>query len=118
VLPKCEIRLKARRPKKIKEIEVTTDTITNWELGRNVPLPHYIPKILAHLGYTPIFDLADTQLSKRLRQFMYIKGLKQKECAEVFGIDSETVSRIVEGKNTYSSIMQKIEQKLKNLMYR
>ena len=88
----------------------TTDTITNWELGRNKPMAHHTPLILTYLGYTPLLDFAGTSLSKKLKQFMYVNGLTQKECAEKLGIDSGTIRRVIDEKN----INKKTRNKLLN----
>jgi len=38
-------------------IGVTTDTITNWEIGRNQPMRWHYLKIKTFLGYSPFEQL-------------------------------------------------------------
>jgi transcriptional regulator with XRE-family HTH domain len=87
---------------------VKTDTITNWELNRHEPMIQYIPKILAYLGYTPLFDLAGTTCSKKLKQFMYVNGLTQKECAMKLDIDPTTIRKILEERKVNQKTIFKI----------
>jgi len=103
-LLKCKITLKAPRPSHIREIDecntlgdhlrrarqqqqhyqpfvaqklnVNTLTITNWELNRNQPMGHHIPKIIEYLGYTPLFNLAGNTLSKKNRTTPIHKRIK------------------------------------------
>ena len=90
--------------------DVDTMTITNWELNRNEPMIHHVPKIISYLGYTPLLNLAGTSLSKKLKQFMYVNGLTQKECAMRFGVDPATIRRTLDEK----SVNQKTRKKLLN----
>lgn len=81
--PKCEIQLKAARPRIYLEpdecntqgehlrskrlcrgqsqpqvalvLGVETDTVANWELGRNKLQVHYVPRIIEYLGYTSLW---------------------------------------------------------------
>ena len=121
VSPKCEIALKASRPQHLwdinecntlgehmrrkrihsnesqpcvaQKLNVTTDTITNWELNRNTPQVHFHPQIIKYLSYCPLFELAGTSQSKRLQQYMFTKGRTQKEYAYELGIDPQTLKR-------------------------
>jgi len=80
-LPICNIQLSSKRPNKkpypkelitygdhlrkkrldlnltqsqvAKIINVTAESITNWELNRTEPNLYQIPKIISFLGYTP-----------------------------------------------------------------
>lgn len=72
-------------------IGVITDTITNWELGRTNPEIRYIPGIIQFLGYVPF--TVGKSFSERLRAYRMIRGLSQKECAKVFGVDPTTLMK-------------------------
>lgn len=89
-MPICNIQLKAKKPNKkpypkelvtygdhlrtkrldlnlfqpqvAKIINVTTDSITNWELNRNEPNLNQIPKIILFLGYKP--DIVENPIKK------------------------------------------------------
>lgn len=50
---KKRLDLNLSQPQVAELINVTTDTITNWELNRNTPELTYIPKIISFLGYIP-----------------------------------------------------------------
>jgi DNA-binding XRE family transcriptional regulator len=86
----------------------TTDTITNWELGRNKPMAHHTPLILTYLGYTPLLAFAGTSLSKKLKQFMYVNGLTQKECAKKLEVDPQTIGRAVDGERVFNKTTRRI----------
>ena len=75
-----------------KIMNVTTDTITNWELNRGNPTLTYIPKIISFLGYTPIIE------ENKIKQYRIEKGLTQNELAKILNIDPSTLARIESGK--------------------
>lgn len=85
------LNLNLSQPQVAKIINVTTDTITNWELNRNTPAFIYIPKIISFLGYTP--EINDNPIKKYRSE----KGISQKEQAKILGIDTTTLSRIERG---------------------
>jgi DNA-binding XRE family transcriptional regulator len=74
-------------------INVTTDTITDWELNRNTLGLSYIPKIISFLGYTP--EVSESPI----KAYRITNGLTQKELAKISGIDPTTVSKIERGSN-------------------
>ena len=55
--PICKITFKKRLDLNLKQsdvakiIDVTTDTVINWELNRSKPMLHLIPKVILFLGY-------------------------------------------------------------------
>jgi transcriptional regulator with XRE-family HTH domain len=130
-LPICNIVLKAQKPNKkpypkelvtygdhlrqrrldldlkqsevAKIINVTPDTITNWELNRNEPTLTYIPKIISFLGYSPIFH-QNTIINYRMQN-----GLSQRELARILKIDPVTLARIEKGGG---NITEKVKMKL------
>jgi len=134
-LPICNIQLSSKRPNKkpypkelitygdhlrkkrldlnltqsqvAKIINVTAESITNWELNRTEPNLYQIPKIISFLGYTP--EMNENPIIKyRIR-----KGLSQKEFARIIEIDSTTLSRIERGSER---IREKVKKKLHYLL--
>ena len=93
-------------------LSVSTNTITGWELNRNTPQVKYIPRIINFLGYTPLFNLAGNSLSKRLKQFMYVNGLSQKECAKKLGVDPATIQRVVEERDVHKTTRNKLQNRI------
>lgn len=72
-----------------------TDSLTNWELNHFQPQARFNPKIIEYLGYTPLYDLAGTSLSKKIQQHLFVNGCSRKELAEKIGIDSGMLSRLI-----------------------
>ena len=102
-LRKKRLDLNLSQPQVAKIINVTTDSITNWELNRGKPILTFIPKIISFLGYTPTFN----EIS--IKQYRIQKGISQKELAEILNIDPTTLSRIERGSERIS---EKIKMKL------
>ncbi len=73
-------------------MNVTTDTITSWELNRNEPTVTHIPKIISFLGYSPIFH-QNPVVNYRIQN-----GLTQKELARILKIDPTTLLKIEKGR--------------------
>jgi transcriptional regulator with XRE-family HTH domain len=93
-LRKKRLDLNLSQPQVAKIINVTTDSITNWELNRNTPELSYIPKIISFLGYTPKIN------ENPNKQYRIQKGISQKEMARILEIDPTTLSRIEREKGT------------------
>jgi len=100
--------LNLSQPQVAKIINVTPDTITNWELNRNEPTLSQIPKIISFLGYTPTFNM------NPIKKYRIEKGISQKELAEILKIDPTTLSRIERAKG--SRINNKIKVRLNELL--
>jgi DNA-binding XRE family transcriptional regulator len=135
-LPICNIQLKAQKPNRkpypkefntygdhirkkrldlnlsqtqvAKIINVTTDTITNWELNRSEPSLNQIPKIISFLGYSP--DINENPIKK----YRTKKGISQKKLARILEIDPTTLSRI-EGEKG-GKVNNRIKVKLNELL--
>ena len=90
-LRKKRLDLNLSQPQVARIINVTTDSITNWELNRVTPTITLIPKIISFLGYAPIFN------ENIVKQYRIQKGISQKELAEILKIDPTTLSRIERG---------------------
>lgn len=75
-----------------------TDSLTNWELNHFQPQARFNPKIIEYLGYTPLYDLAGTSFSKRIKQHLYVYGCSRKILSDKIGIDPASVSKLIDGK--------------------
>ncbi len=73
-------------------MNVTTDTITNWELNRNEPKLTQIPKIISFLGYSPILH------QNPIINYRMQNGLSQRELARILNIDPTTLLKIEKGR--------------------
>ena len=95
-LRKKRLDLNLSQPQVAKIINVTTDSITNWELNRGKPILTLIPKIISFLGYTPVTN------ENPIKKYRVQKGISQKDLAEILKIDPTTLSRIERGKGKIS----------------
>ena len=93
---KKRLDLNLSQPQVAKIINVTTDSITNWELNRGKPILTLIPKIISFLGYTPVTN------ENPIKKYRVQKGISQKDLAEILKIDPTTLSRIERGKGKIS----------------
>jgi len=107
-LRKKRLDLNLSQPQVAKIFNVTTDSVTNWELNRSEPSLNQIPKIILFLNYKP--DINEN-LIKRYRTE---KGISQKELAKILYIDPTTLSRIERAKG--SRINNKIKVRLNELL--
>ena len=107
-LRKKRLDLNLSQSQVAKIINVTTDSITNWELNRNEPNLNQIPKIVSFLCYSPI--ITENPLTK----YRLERGLSQKKFAEILEIDPTTLSRLERG--TGSRIMNKIKFRIDELL--
>ncbi len=85
-----------------KIIDVTTDTIINWELNRAEPQVYLIPKIISFLGYT--LDLYDNEI----KTYRIQRGLSNKEFARILKINTRTLAKIEANKKVREEIIEKI----------
>ena len=106
-LRKKRLDLNLSQPQVAKIINVTTDSITNWELNRTEPNLNHIPKIISFLGYSPLFN------ENEIKNYRIQKGMSQNELAETLNIDPTTLSRIERGSERMS---RKIKMKLDCLL--
>lgn len=101
-LRKKRLDLNLSQPQVAKIINVTTESITNWELNRNTPNLIQIPRIISFLGYIP--DINENPIKK----YRIEKGISQKELAKILEIDPTTLSRIERKKgNRINKVIKK-----------
>lgn len=91
-LRKKRLDLNLSQPEVAKILNVTTDTITNWELNRNIPELSHIPKIISFLGYSP--EITENPV----KAYRINHGLTQKELAIILDIDPTTLAKIENGR--------------------
>ena len=120
-LPFCHVHLKAQKPQKTQFtdppktigehirkrrillgwratqlavlLEVSKDTIYNWEHERSRPAIRFMPGIGAFLGYAPAGPTPST-LGERIKNYRIRHGLSQKSLARHLGIDPTTLRRL------------------------
>lgn len=102
-LRKKRLDLNLSQPQVAKIINVTTDSITNWELNRNEPSLKQVPKIISFLEYSPTIN------ENPIKKYRLEKGFSQKELAKILEIDPTTLSRIERGSERMS---RKVKMKL------
>jgi DNA-binding XRE family transcriptional regulator len=79
---------------------VSKDCVTFWENGRFKPVVHLYPAIIAFLGYYPFTHGTET-MGGKLKQLLNCNGWNHKKGAEILGIDSGTLKRILNGQRTF-----------------
>lgn len=107
-LRKKRLDLNLSQPQVAKLINVTTDSITNWELNRTEPSLNQIPKIISFLNYKPDIN------ENLIKRYRIEKGISQKKLARILNIDPTTLSRIERAKG--SRISNKIKVRLNELL--
>jgi transcriptional regulator with XRE-family HTH domain len=75
-------------------LNVTTDTVTGWEMNRHEPPAKLAKAIIDFLGYVP-FMSAEDSLGKRLRLARLASGMTQEEVAAWIGCDESNL-RLIE----------------------
>ena len=99
-----------------KMVGVTTDTITNWELNRNIPEARYMNNIISFLGYAP-FETKGETLKDRIPTYRKLNGFTQFQIAELAGVDPSTLASIEKGEREVSNkTFLKISTKMKGLL--
>ena len=76
-----------------KILNVSTDTVTGWELSRYEPTIKSAKSIIDFLGYFP-FKIDGQSLGKQLYYARLITGKTQKEVAELIGCDASNLRHI------------------------
>lgn len=79
-------------------LNVSTSTITNWELNRSQPLDINLPLIIDFLGYTPKQpSYIKSLLSNPIFQHRAKHGILLKDLAKKLGVNRGTLSAIEKG---------------------
>jgi len=77
-------------------LEVSEQTVTNWELSYNEPEISYIPRIIEFIGYCPY--LPTHSPIARLEMIRQALGLSYRELAKKVGVDESSLIRYSRGK--------------------
>ena len=92
-----------------KMLNVTTDTITGWELNRHKPTARFAKSIIAFLGYIP-FNIRCLSVGKRLYFARLITGMTQKQVANLIGCDVSNLRRIeLEQRKPFAKTHERIQ---------
>ena len=75
-------------------LDVSEETIVNWENSHRNPMIHHMPKIIEFLGYQPREEQDLAALGHELLAYRKTKGLTQKQLADIIGIDDKSLSKI------------------------
>ena len=74
-----------------KLLGVTTDSVTNWENNRTLPMVHLMPRIIKFLGYNPVYNNIVT-LGDQVKFYRLINGLSHKALGKILGVHGTTVA--------------------------
>lgn len=74
----------------IAELGINRETLRGWEQNLFQPFVKHYPKIIEILGYYP-FPEESNNLGGRIRKFRYLKGLTQRQFADLMHTDVATV---------------------------
>lgn len=106
-LRKVRLDRELSQPQVARLLQVTTDTVTYWEMNRCRPTAKLAKRVMAFLGYLPFQE--DGSLARRLHLARLISGKTQKEAAEVIGCDASNLRFIeLERRKPGGQTMRKI----------
>lgn len=93
-----------------KKIDVTTSTITNWELNRTEIRIRYVPKIVTFLGYNPLDVTNEDTLGARMKQWRLKHGISIKQFQSIIKMDRQTIMRIENGDTVFEKTIRRAEE--------
>ena len=77
--------------KEVAEIlNITVDTITNWENNRYQPQIRYAPKVIEFLGYNP-YGQTHNSVGERIKKYRHDYGLSYKRMGILLTVDASTI---------------------------
>ena len=75
-----------------RQLGVTVNTVTSWEVNRSEPALWFVPRILRFLGYVPFPRTCDLlPVREQLKTYRRIHGLSQRRLAALLDVDPSTV---------------------------
>ncbi|MCB0526096.1 MAG: helix-turn-helix transcriptional regulator [Saprospiraceae bacterium] len=99
-------------------LNVTTNSITGWELNRNVPTVRMAKRIIEFLGYVPIYENTQS-FEGRLYLTRMITGKTQAQVAKEILVDQTTLRRVELGsQKPVRKTREKIEAFIKDAFER
>lgn len=134
--PKCQIRFTAQKPiyqpfhpKTLKtigdyirtkrldsglflrevaeQLQVSKETLNDWELHKAKPLIQQYPAIIQFLGRDPLFTDKDS-LGEQLKHHRRKHGITRKDVADILGVCTQTLGRLEAGGNSYGPTIEKV----------
>ncbi len=91
-------------------LNVTTDSVTGWELNRFEPTPKFAKAIIAFIGSFP-FSGGEHSLGKQLHYARLITGMTQKQVGNMIGCDASNLRRIeLDEREPQPKTREKIEE--------
>ena len=87
------------------QVGVRTDSVTNWELGRNEPQIQFMPKIIKLLGDSGEKESNQNEVIRKFRESL---GLSRRKFSLAIGIDDSTLAKIESGIHT-KRLQSKVE---------
>ena len=88
-------------------------SVNGWEVGTREPGLHFLPAIIAFLGYDPTEPTIDIDIGTRLVRARRVRGLTQESLAASLGMDPSTLAEWESGRRRARSsrrVMAAIEQ--------
>ena len=82
-----------------KELEVTTNCITNWENNRSKPQIQFFPTIIKFLGIYPFIKNLTT-LGGQIEHYRNCHGLSHKKFGKLLKVDASTIGSWESNKHT------------------
>ena len=109
-LRKRRIDLGMHQAQVAKKFNVTTCTITNWELNHtNVPIKH-APIVIKFLGYNPLELHKDDSLGARMKYWRLKHGISITQFQSIIKMDSHTITKIENGNRVIKKTMLRAEE--------
>jgi transcriptional regulator with XRE-family HTH domain len=106
-LRKRRLDLKMLQKELADKFGTTTCTIRNWEKNRSNPSLTFIPKIIQFLDYVP-YDTSEQDFGKKIATYRRFLGLRQKDLAQVIGVDPSTIRFWEKGKHRPSKLLLRL----------
>ena len=92
-------------------IQVSENTVWNWEAKRTEPIIRHYPAIMEFLGYCPWGHLQTW--GERLNRYRIHQGLSLEQFAHELGVDPGTLARQLK-KNPSAYFKKKVTELIKN----
>lgn len=93
------------------QLQVSKETLNDWELHKAKPLIQQYPAIIQFLGCDPLFTKQDS-LGERLKHHRRKHGITRKEVADTLGVCTHTLGRLEAGGDSYGRTVEKVSDYL------
>jgi DNA-binding transcriptional regulator YiaG len=102
-LKKQRLELNMLQKELAERFGATVCTVRNWEKNRSNPSLPFIPRIIQFLGYVP-YGASNPDFGKKIATNRRSLGLRQKDLAQVIGVDPSTIRFWEKGKHRPSKL--------------